>query len=500
MKWSAVIFSLSALTLIATCGDKNPLKTLDDREGQGRIPSCVADSGIDLFAVEGDSVISLSWNNNTGTAARGGYRIRYGTGPLDAVALSACISNTCEHTLTGLANWATYGFVVEALDSASQAFAISCSVRAQPHPLAFLADTGVATAAGGQSSPCITGGLQGHPLFVIWVSSGALFLSRSDDLGDTWETALALDSAGAGVETPRAVMLDRSPDSLKSYLYLVFSDGASVYVMRGGMTNPLDDPAFSAPVTVGTGTNPSIAASGSFVLVAYEDNGGILFSRSTDYGTTFSTPVRIDHAASPQQSASPSLALNTANYDVFVAYHGNRASADNDIYIVSSLDSGKTFSSSEVRIDDDTQGGNQQYVSLAMDSRSGVLSATWEDRRQGSDVYFAQSRDSAQTFSSSVQTGAGLSGDQVTPRAVIDPGRNVYVLFIDASAGIKPMFSRLNSTGTFDPALTVSEEAGAGGTAASDPCVYVDGYGTVFVVWTENRLGTVNNVFFARAE
>ena len=46
----------------------------DDRSDEGRIPSCLAEDGIDLFAAEADEVLGITWNNLGESDAEGGYR------------------------------------------------------------------------------------------------------------------------------------------------------------------------------------------------------------------------------------------------------------------------------------------------------------------------------------------------------------------------------------------------------------------------------------------
>jgi hypothetical protein len=104
------------------------------------------------------------------------------------------------------------------------------------------------------------------------------------------------------------------------------------------------------------------------------------------------------------------------------------------------------------------------------------------------------------TWEPNVETAAGLNGDQFQPQAAADPGRNIYVVFVDTTDGHRPLFSRFNPDGTFDPPLEVSMAAGQGGAAANEPTVTIDAYGTIYGAWTENRRGPEIDLYFARAE
>lgn len=73
-----IFFSLVMLTACGGGGGGNTGNSSGHSAGI-RIPSCLSDSGIDLFAAQGDQVLGLTWNNIGGADFSGGYRVRYGT-------------------------------------------------------------------------------------------------------------------------------------------------------------------------------------------------------------------------------------------------------------------------------------------------------------------------------------------------------------------------------------------------------------------------------------
>jgi hypothetical protein len=185
--------------------------------------------------------------------------------------------------------------------------------------------------------------------------------------------------------------------------------------------------------------------------------------------------------------------------DVFIAWHAQAGGGDSNVYLAASQDAGASFGAPR-RIDDDSQGLNQLNVSVALDPRSGEVYATWEDRRGGANVYFALSSDKGATWGANVDVGAGLGGDQFRPRAVVDVAGNVYVAFQDTTSGARVVFTRFNATGSFDPPLQPSTQAGVGGVVGDRPAVATDRFGTVYLAWEENRGGPSTRVVFARAE
>jgi hypothetical protein len=268
---------------------------------------------------------------------------------------------------------------------------------------------------------------------------------------------------------------------------------------RAGFPEGLSgDAVFDAPLALAEGANPDVVAGPNAVHIAFED-GGEIFVASVDPDTlAFEAPVRVDTGSG--EVHAPAIAAHLETGHVYVAYHARRGPGDSDVYANVSTDGGATFGDEEARIDDDATGQNQLNISIAVDQRTNQLLATWEDRRGGANIFFALSEDNGLTWGTNIETGAGLDGDQFTPRAVVDPGRNSYVIFIDTSDGQKPMFSRFNPDRTFDPPLPVSTAAGAAGAAAQNPAVAIDKFGSIFVTWSENRGSPDIDVYFARAE
>ena len=383
---------------------------------------------------------------------------------------------------------------------------------ATPHVLAFSNDISVNPSVAGQSDPTIASGWDGTPLFLAWVENDKVMTSRSDDRGVAWANPVQLWGQGVVETNPtltfRRRITQSNPDTgeleilVQPALFATIVVDGVVKFFRGdfpsGPTGPI---AFSSPIDLGIGEFPAGAAYGDHVEVVYERDGAVWARSSVDGGVIFSAEQRVDKASGTQFSASPDVTIEPNTSDVFVAYHGLRADGgDTNIYANFSTDAGKTYQTSEVRIDDDASGFNQSNVSLATDVRTGHVMATWEDRRGGSNVYFSRSIDGGLTWEANLNSGAGLTGDQFTPRAEVDPGRNVFVFFVDTSAGHRPLFNRFNALGSFDIPAEVSSTAGTAGAAAKGPVLTIDKFGRAFVAWSENRDSPVDNVYFARGE
>ena len=507
--WTLVIVVSSVL--VGCSPSPSGPGTDDQRTGGGRIPNCLSDGGIDLFAAEGDEVLGVSWNNQGEWDASGGYQLRFGIAEdaLSSEVIVDCTDMECEYNLTGLDNGVTYFLAVDSLDTNGATTQTSCAISAMPNPLAFLPDVRVhENTEGVQDFPDIVAGKEGVPLFIAWEDGGAVRLARSDNLGDTWGAPVTVGS-GSGQSRPALAFRDlieaedegegEAAVELPPYLFVVYAQDSEIMLVRAAFPAGLEGAVqFESPVSLGSGANPDITIGKDLVHVAFENGGTILAVFIDPDSLTVGTPVRVDTASG--EAYAPSIAAHRETGDVYVGFDARRESGDTNVYMNVSTDAGQTFLAEEVRIDDDPLGQNQLNIFVAVDERSGQILATWEDRRGGANVFFASSEDNGLTWGTNIQTGAGLGGDQFTPQAVVDPGRNVYVVFGDTTDGWRVVFSRFNPDRTFDPPLPVSTAAGKAGAVAEHPAVTIVRFGSIFVTWSENRASPNVDIYFARAE
>ena len=467
----------------------------------GRIPSCIDSEGIDVFAVEANSALSVTWNVNASLDLAGGFELAYGTTTEKYSGQVRVGADVREATLAPLSNGTPHFVVIRTLDAGGQPTFTSCEVSATPHVLAFSQDRLVtAQATGAQQRSALASNLEGSRLYLAWEENGRVTLAQSTDFGESW-SGIPLTSGGtqtAPTVAIREAVLSTPPEGgtptevSPETAFIAWQEGGSIRVARSRANG-----GFDAPVTVGTGTAPALAVGPHSVQVVYENGGTILHAASSDEGGTFSTPVKV--SGDTTNAHAPSIAVHPLSGDVSVGWHAQRGGGDSNIYFAASKDEGRTFGT-VTRIDDDTQGLNQLNVSITVDPRSHELYATWEDRRGGANVFFALSDNGGATWARNVDVGAGLGGDQFRPRAVVDVAGNVYVTFQDTTSGARVVFTRFNATGSFDPPLQPSRSAGSGGVVGDRPAVATDRYGTVYLAWEENRGGPTPRIVFSRAE
>lgn len=235
------------------------------------------------------------------------------------------------------------------------------------------------------------------------------------------------------------------------YVSSTYSNGLTSTTSQIVMAHSTDGGAsWSSPIAVSTlhtqtdyygssfgsyvsGPLPMVGPSGE-VYCAWEESqaatatGTQFISRSDDGGATFAlksraavTLNRIGNvtegilSGGPRTNEFPSIGVDKRTGAVYMAYAAAPtlfpgdpsvpgSSDRSDIYLIRSLDKGKTWSQPQRVNDDNTP--NDQFLPWLCVTGTGVVGVTWYDRRndaynQKFDVYFRQSRDGGKTFTAS---------------------------------------------------------------------------------------------------
>jgi len=179
---------------------------------------------------------------------------------------------------------------------------------------------------------------------------------------------------------------------------------------------------------------PTIAAAGSNVYVAWEDNrdgidNDILYRKSTDGGATFSPDLASPPADLSNNDSNSIAALLSTNSDgskVYLAWQDGDGFTD-DIQFKKSTDSGNAFDVSATNLS-----ANAGFSSFpVMDASGDNVFVTWSDDTLGgdTDVFFKSSDDGGSTFSAFQD----LSDNDVASdfQQVASSGGDVYVVWRD---------------------------------------------------------------------
>jgi hypothetical protein len=135
---------------------------------------------------------------------------------------------------------------------------------------------------------------------------------------------------------------------------------------------------------------PRISARAGMIGVVWYNEpffANISFVSSFDEGQSFGSPIVVNDDFSLVWRDWPSLWIDETQY-VSVAWMTER-NGNEDIYFANSTDKGQTFSTNQ-KVNDDSGTDYQRYVDIAMDT-NGYVYLVWMDDRNGNwDIYFTR--------------------------------------------------------------------------------------------------------------
>jgi len=250
-------------------------------------------------------------------------------------------------------------------------------------------------------------------IFVTWydysLGKSEIFLSRSIDNGNTFETSIISNNAGVSYnpwirsdgknvyavwndETPHMANINvEGPENVDivlgdlEILFAASHDGGETFDVFN-----LSNSKYSVS------WDPRIVLSGENIYVVWNEtitNGDeIFFSMSSDYGTTFSKPLNISISSIPSTGAGIQVLEN----NIYIIW-----SEAGGIFFSNSDDGGISFSK-PVRISSEGQGSGLTRDTQMVVSGSDVF-VVWYDNEVNYGVFLAKSNDKGNTFGEPVK-------------------------------------------------------------------------------------------------
>jgi hypothetical protein len=218
-------------------------------------------------------------------------------------------------------------------------------------------------------------------VFVFWQDadgSRRVYLAKSTDGGVTFGSVVTIASifassrkisipADSGRQTRVYVSGGAWKTSTKDLVYAVWAD------LSG-----------EAGCTSGTGPGTSVSSA---------CKSRIWFSRSTDGGSTWASPVMLNNQSGKNDQCFPRLAVDETDGTLVVVYQdtvGDPGRIKTDVYLQTSTDDGQSWSSatkvSSAQTDEtasSADSGNQYGDYLGLSGFAGVFYPAWTDRRNG---------------------------------------------------------------------------------------------------------------------
>jgi hypothetical protein len=331
------------------------------------------------------------------------------------------------------------------------------------------------------------------------VTASGFDAERVFSTGDDWEPTVVADPSSNWVYQattryggPKACQSCSDP----AIIVRASSDGGATY-------GP--DRYICACKNVKAQNDPELAVSSNGTLYAAwlnDYNPGVVFSKSTDHGQTWSAPVAVS-GKSLSFSDKPILLVSPSGQDIYIAFNSS------DSYVVSSHNGGASFT--RVKTNSDSLYWFAEGGAIAPDG-SVYFSESAENQSATGQVKLAVLRSAnggstwTTTFVDTSEqqpacTSAGCTSDFLGPQtsiAVDTAGRLVLAYTLGTTAGgPKKLYARTSTNGTTWSARTQVNALGdsgfpaiARGTAAGD----------FRLVWQDSRSGAAAwNTWFTRS-
>ncbi|MGB7540270.1 MAG: sialidase family protein [Anaerolineales bacterium] len=147
--------------------------------------------------------------------------------------------------------------------------------------------------------------------------------------------------------------------------------------------------------------------------------------------------------------------------------------------------------SPNVKVNDDS-GMLIQGDPILVADNSGDLHAAWVDYRNGgNDIYYSNSSDGGENWSANTKVNDGISSSAGVPSLAVDGSGTLYVTWWDNRNGPRAIFfSKSTDHGnTWSANIRINDMAGAN---ASAPSLAIDDSGILYIAWHDNRAGSYN--------
>ena len=239
----------------------------------------------------------------------------------------------------------------------------------------------------------------GNATYVVWtqptdIGTHEIFFTRSLNGGADFNEPVNVSNNPGDSLSPQVSAFNGS-------VYVVWtddsSDNAEILVSKSTSNGDSFEKAINVSNNPGESLNPQIFTSRGRISVVWEDatpsngaNNDILFARSNSTAVNFDEPVNVSN--NPGQSLNPTVAASGAT--VYVAWRDSSQAANNEIYLARSINNGATFGNF-TNLSNTT--GDSTGQSLAA-SNTNVYIA-WSDRSLGNaDIIFIKSNNYGATF------------------------------------------------------------------------------------------------------
>ena len=334
------------------------------------------------------------------------------------------------------------------------AVVLAASALAAQAQVVFSPPTPVSGAMGSPGEPQIAVDSAGN-INIVWSegtgSAVNIFFSRSTDGGTTFSTPLKVSNDSGTSSFPQIALAPSGNidviwnDNSPGYTAVFFSRSAD-----GGAT-------FSSPTNISAPAGGFLNQIRSEIAVDLNGNinvgwfvsgGNIMFTRSSDGGASFSAPVTVGTGV-----VSPAVVVDRTGSILLVWEAAVSGHNPFDVFFIRSGDGGLTFSPPK-DISNLPSGSTYEQIAVAPD---GTIDVAWNSNCQNngfftcpagpsSAVYFAQSKDNGNTFSSPVNLSNGAGAGIPSVRMAIEPTGKIDLLWPGGVSNSTTVYGFLTSS------------------------------------------------------
>jgi len=314
----------------------------------------------------------------------------------------------------------------------------------------------------------------GNFVYVTWQEIIGLlqqiFFARSTDNGQTFSTPINLSN------TPFSAFMRPKIAAVEDFVYVVWNDETTGSIKTVTFSRSTDNGlTFSSPVDIRTGVDSfpdiRISASGSNVYLVWKESSVIYFARSTDNGVQFDAPINLSISATTPDE--PRLLVSGGKVYVVWSEGGTK-----DVFFVKSTDSGATFSS-PINLSNSADDFSVIPIIAAFGNNIYVV---WIELGTANSPFFVKSSNNGQSFSSPINLHNNI--DSVFQHQIIASGNNVFVTWTQGSPLDVFFISSSDNGVTFSSPVNLSNNAGA-----SQRQQILNSGSDVFVFWSDSTSG-----------
>lgn len=293
--------------------------------------------------------------------------------------------------------------------------------------------------------------VSGNNIYVAWFwytaiggGNAEILFARSIDKGVTFSAPINFSNNSADSRPARLAI---SGDNV----YVVWNDAYLAAPSNISFRRSADAGAtFGPTMTLGNNgwfySDPQIAVNGNDVYVVWNDrNGDISFCRSTDGGTSFSPPRNLSNNLA--NSWYPMLAVSGNN--VYVAWYDIAPGIQHNVSFTRSSDKGNSFSTPIYM-------SSKNARSIDMKASAANVYLVWdESAATGRQIFLARSTNNGRSFQVPVNLSGGAR-DNTAPLLEVD-GDDIYVSWTFVTGSVQGMVTHdILLTGSGDAGATFS--------------------------------------------